>query len=410
MPRKQRSKLVRPLTEAQAKKLKENNKKRRQKRQNKNNLGGNNKPRSSATIINTLTKSMNKMNIKASHATKPYVQARLHCCVPRTLPRVPDGSNTRALKICFYSVDRLSFTGTGAKTASLQFNPWVPCPGMLISPAGDAVLNGFTLPANPGIISGGFGLPEQFASLAKAYTAPGSTSNAFDVYNGATLRIVAQTHAIRYTGPVNTCSGVIRAWENENTLNEVGLVTTYSATATQPTTGISGQVFGAGTLWTRSVPIGATILSYDGAPAATTIPATAMSGRPEQGMTLRLPHKTNNYRYVPVMNVPPILAASGTLGGNTAAVNAYHLFFETTSNLPNIFAYDNDWTGMNVLLDNVNADASFSIENCICVEIVPLAASPFYPLGDTQAVMDPSAIKHVQNVIATEGAAQLGIN
>lgn len=407
MPRKQRSKNVRPVSEAQANKKKENNKKRRQKRQNKNNLGGN-KPRSPATIINTLTKSMNKMQIKSAQGGKPYVQARLHCCVPRTLPRVPDGSNTRVLKMCFYSVDRLSFTGTGAKTATLQFNPWVPCPGLVVSPDGDTVLNGFTLPSNPGIIGGGFGMPAQFSALAKNYTAPGSTSNAFDMYNGSSIRIVAQTHAIRYTGPVNTCSGVVRAWENENSLNENGTITTYSATSTQPTTGISGQVFGAGTLWTRGVPIGTQVLSYDGF-SSPTIPATAMSGRPEQGMTLRLPHKTGTYKYVPVANIPPVLVPATSIS-STTAVNAYHLFFETATNLPNIFAYDNDWTGMNVLLDNVNADASFSIESCVCVEIVPMGTSAFYPLGDTQSVTDISAIKHVQSVIASEGSATLGIN
>lgn len=409
MPNNTSNKLVRPKTEAQAKRQKKNNRRRNRNRQNKNNLGGNNKPRSTATIVNSLTKSMNKMNIRASQKMKPYVQARLACCVPRTLPRVPDGSNSRVIRLCFYSVDRLSFTGAGAKSATLQFNPWIPCPGVVMSPSGDTVLNGFTLPANPGTIGGGFGMPMQFASLAKAYTAPGSTSNAFDIYNAASLRIVAQTHAIRYTGPVNTCSGVVRAWENENSLDNAGEVTTYSATATQPNTGVSAQVFGAGTLWTRSVPIGTQILAYDGFGALATIPATAMSGRPEQGMTLRLPHKTNNYKYVPVMNIPPVIAAA-TILSSTTAVNAYHLFFEATNSLPNIFAYDNDWTGMNVLLDNVNADASFSIESCVCVEIVPLASSAFYPLGDSHSQTDMSAIKHVQNVIASEGAATLGIN
>lgn len=408
MPRKQQNRNVRPMTEANANRQKRKNQRRRSKRQNKNNLGGN-KPRSPATIINTLTKSMNKMSIQTAHSGKPYVQARLHCCVPRSLPRVPDGSNNRILKICFYSVDRLSFTGTGAKTATLQFNPWVPCPGMLVSPSGDVIVNGFNPGVNPGIIGVGFGLPQQFASLPKNHTAPGSSANAFDIYDAATIRIVAQTHAIRYTGPVNTCSGVIRAWENENALNEAGQVTTYSATSTQPASGISGQVFGTSSAWTRSVPIGTQILAYDGASALTTIPATAMSGRPEQGMSLRLAHKTNNYKYVPVMNVPPLVCPYSAMSSTTAA-NGYHLFYEATANLPNIFAYDNDWTGMNVLLDSVNADASFSIESCVCVEISPIATSPFYPLGDSTAVSDPASIKHVQNVIAAEGPAKLGIN
>lgn len=408
MPKKQQNKNVRPKTEAQANRQKRKNQRRRVKRQDKNNLKGN-KPRDTSTIITTLTKSMNKMNMRNGHGSKPYVQSRLYCCVPRTLPVVPDGSNSRILKMCFYSVDRLSFTGTGAKTASLQFNPWVPTPGLLISPAGDSVMNGYNPGVNPGQIGVGFGLPYQFASLAKTFTAPGSASNGFDIYNASTLRIVSQTHAIRYTGPVNTCSGVIRAWENENALDDAGMVTTYSATATQPTTGISGQVFTTSTAWSRNAPIGTQVLSYDGAASITTIPATAKSGRPEQGMTLRLSHKTTNYKYVPVFNVPPLVCPYAVLSSTTAA-NGYHLFYESTSNLPNILAYDNDWTGVNVLLDSVNSDASFSIETCVCVEIAPLAGSGYYPLAESHSVNDPAAIKHVQQVIASEGVAKLGID
>jgi hypothetical protein len=407
MPGKQR-KLVRPLTEAQAKKIAEKRAKRRQAR-NKNKSGDSVKPRSTATIINNLTKSMNNMNMQGKQASKPYVQARLSCCVPRSLPRVPDGNPTKALRMCFYAIDRLSFTGSGPQTANLLFNPWLPCPGMVISPSSDSiVLNGFTLPLNPGLIGAGFGMPAKFAGLPKTYTAPGSTSNAFDVYSASTIRIVAQTHAIRYTGPVNTCSGVVRAWEAESSLTEGGEVTTYSATSTQPTTGVSGQVFGTGTLWTRSVPIGTQILLFDGS-GSTTVPASAVSARPEQGMTLRLPHKTDVYKFVPVANVPPLVSPATSMS-STTAVNLYDLFFETTTNLPNIFAYDNDWTGMCVLLDNVNADASFSIETCVCVEIVPSNASAFYPLADTHATTDVGAMKFAQKEISTKGSAIAGIH
>lgn len=407
MPGKQR-KLVRPLTEAQAKKIAEKRAKRRQAR-NKNKSGDSAKPRSTATIINNLTKSMNNMNMQGKQASKPYVQARLSCCVPRSLPRVPDGNPTKALRMCFYAIDRLSFTGSSPQTVNLLFNPWLPCPGMLVSPSSsNIVLNGFNVPINPGLIGAGFGMPANFAGLAKTYTAPGSTSNAFDVYNASTIRIVAQTHAIRYTGPVNTCSGVVRAWEAESSLTEGGEITTYSATSTQPTTGVSGQVFGTGTLWTRGVPIGTQILLFDGS-GSTTVPASAVSVRPEQGMTLRLPHKTDVYKFVPVANVPPLVSAARDMS-STTAVNLYDLFFETTTNLPNIFAYDNDWTGMCVLLDNVNADASFSIETCVCVEIVPSNASAFYPLADTHATTDVGAMKFVQKEISTKGSAIAGIH
>lgn len=412
MPRKQQNKSVRPKTEAQANRQRKKNQKRRSKRQNKNNLGSNNQPRNPATIINTLTKSMNKMSMQSTQMSKPYVQARLHCCVPRSLPRVPDGSNNRVIKLCFYSVDRISFTGTGAKTASLQFNPWVPCPGFLVSPDGSTLVNGFTPAINPGIIGLGFGMPPQFASLPKTHTAPGSTANAFDIYNATTIRIVSQTHAIRYTGPVNTCSGVIRAWESENALTETGQITTTSATSTQPTSGISAQVYGVvngSQEWARNAPIGTSILSYDGRSALATIPASAISGRPEQGMTLRLAHKTGNYKFVDALNVPPLITPYSVLS-NTTAVSGYHIFYETTTTLPNIMAYDNDWTGMNVMLDSINADGSFSIESCVCVEICPIAGSPFYPLADSITSTDAGAIKYVQNTIKTEGPAKLGIN
>ena len=126
-------------------------------------------------------------------------------------------------------------------------------------------------------------------------------------------------------------------------------------------------------------------------------------------MTLRLAHKTGNYRFVNARNVPPLITPYSVLS-STTAVSGYHIFYETATALPNIMAYDNDWTGMSVMLDSVNADASFSIESCVCVEICPIAGTAFYPLADSITSTDAGAIKYVQNTIKTEGPAKLGIN
>jgi len=363
--------------------------------------------RTPGSIIGALSKAMSQKAVLTSYANNDYVRARLYCCIPRNIPSIPDGSSGRHIAVCMYALDRVSFLAgtTGAQSFGLNLNPWFPTPVAISSNTANLSVNGSTLTGNSTPI--GLGMPAQFANLPISQQIPGSTSNAIDIYSATSMRIVSQTHSIRYTGPVTTCSGMIRTWPCNWSLSTNGVTTTTSAVATAPVSGISVMLRTNSAGYSSYVPIGTTIatldLSSSDAPTVGTF-----SARPEQGLQIRLPHISGKYEPVPVSNVPIAVVTYGNL--SSTAANGSHYFGQYTSpslwsSPGTVLAWDNDWVGQHVVFDNVNPDASFSIETCVCVELTPLSVSVFANLTKGPPQSNLSALRHVQSVINSEGPA-----
>lgn len=387
-----------------------NRKSRAQGTKGRSGNGTSNGKRTTDTIISALTKSMAKTSLIAKYFSNPYVAARLACCLPKTVPSIPDGGSSKHLAVCLYSIDRITFTGTGPQTTLLQFNPWIPTPVTVCNNFNNTSINGGGYSAGPL----GFGLPPAWANMPFSYMRPGSTSNAVDIYNATSCRIVSQTHSVRYVGPVNTCSGLIRSWQNDWSLTPVGSTSATSGTSTAPNTGVSVMVRSASGAYVQWAPLGTEILQVDSTLNATP-PPSAICTRPETGMTVRLVHKTGKYEAVPVRNIPPAVVPYAGSTSTTTAVNMNTFWCEqntggTTSTCPNVIAYDNDWVSQAVLLENVNNDAAFCIESCMCVEFTPLTSSPFYPLAKSSPAKDQGALDYAQRVINSEGTALPGID
>lgn len=361
--------------------------------------------RTPSTIIQALSRSMSTMKVNSSLDSNPYVLSRLSCkFVPRS-PSIPDGSSGRHICIPMYSVDRLSFNGTGPQSLGMNFNPWFPtC--ISVDGAANCVVNGITYTANPASLIG-CGIPAKFL-LPKASTRPGASTNNCDLYNAVSMRIVSQTHSIMYTGPTNSCSGVIRSWPNKWNLNTAqGSVSSYSSTATAPTTGLAVQST-TNAAWTTWAPIGTEILTLDGS-LNNQPPPCSVAFRPEQGLLVRLAHQCADFKSVPVRNIPPALV-SAINSTSITAVGASHLFGETptTAGLqiaPNVLGFDNDWTSQRVLFSNVNQDASFEITTCMCVEFTVLASSVLAEATKESPPANVAAIKYVNTHIEQHGTA-----
>lgn len=383
--------------------------KSRSSQQSRQGGGSNNTAvRTPGTIISALAKQASAMKLSNLMST-PYAMARLTCCVPRTVPGIPDGSSNKSIKVCLYAVDRLTFSAV--TTAILQFNPWIPTPVQLVGGAGTTRVNGSQSVITVGGQGVGMGIAAPF-QIQESQSRPGNTSNAADVFSATNFRIVSQTHAIRYTGPVTTCSGVIRSFPNDWTLSDGGRVTVTSATATTPTgAGICVAVRNSGAVITGFAPLGTEILSIDGPTANTVLPtAGTLSCRPEQGMTVRLTHKTGKYEAQPLRNIPPALTwfANSTTTG-LAVLEHYYMSNETNTQRPMVLGYDNDWTGQTVMLENVNADASYSIETCICVEFSPQPTSTMYTLATGSPPKNQQVLDAVERELKTRGPAIPGI-
>jgi len=384
-----------------------NNKGRRKQQSRPNPAGSNNSIRTSGSVISALAKQASRMNI-SSMMSSPYAMARLTCCVPKLVPGIPDGSSNKAVRICLYAIDRLTFGAV--TTATIQFNPWMPTCASLIGGTGTTYVNGNAVTTATGYTAVGFGIPNSFSTIPQASSRPGSTANAIDAYGATSMRIVAQTHAIRYTGPVNNCAGMLRSFQNDWSLSPVGTVTATSATASAPSTnGVAvaiKDITGTTVAW---APLGTEILNLDG-PTANQLVAGAntVSCRPEEGMTIRLAHKSGKFESVPVRNIPPAIAWYNNSTG-TALVSLAHHFPANGSNQPCVIAYDNDWVSQTVILENVNADASFSIESCMCVEFIPNSSSAFAPVVMGNPKPNPRVITAVQEAINNNGSAVPGI-
>jgi hypothetical protein len=384
-----------------------NNKGRRQQQPRPSARSSNDSIRTHGTIISALSKQTSRMNI-SNMLSSPYAMARLTCCVPSTIPGIPDGSANKAIRVCLYAIDRLAFSAV--TTATLQFNPWMPTCVSLVGGNASTSVNGQVTGLTPGVTAVGMGIAAAYAAVPTTQARPGSTSNAIDIYNATSMRIVSQTHAIRYTGPVNNCAGVIRSFQNDWNLSPVGTITASSASTTAPTgTGICAQIQAQNGTVLAYAPLGTEILSLDGPSSTLAIPGpNSVSCRPEQGMTIRLAHKTGKFESVPVRNIPPVVSWFNSSTTTTLATLSHYYPFNG-ANQPSVIAYDNDWVSQTVILENVNADASFSVESCICVEFMPSASSAFYPLAVGNPATNMPVIQAVQKAIQQHGTAVPGI-
>lgn len=364
--------------------------------------------RTPGTIISALAKQASAMKISNMMST-PYAMARLSCCIPRVVPAVPDGSSNKSIKVCLYAIDRLSFTAV--TTATLQFNPWIPTPISLVNGSGTTRINNSAAIITPGVQGVGLGIATPFL-IAESQSRPGNTSNAADVFSANNFRIVSQTHAIRYTGPVTTCAGVIRSFPNDWAINDGGRVTATSATSAAPTgSGVCVAIRSSSNTVVGYAPLGTEILSIDGPTANSVLPtAGTISCRPEQGMTIRLTHKTSQYEFQPLRNVPPALAWFPNSTSTTlATMEHYYQSTENGTTRPMVLGYDNDWSGQTVILDSVNADATFSIETCICVEFSPQPASTMFTLATYGPAKNQQLLDAVERELKNRGPAIPGI-
>jgi len=199
---------------------------------------------------------------------------------------------------------------------------------------------------------------------------------------------------------------MILSWPNSVSLNTQGTVTSTSATATPaPTSGRSVQVLDNTGAWLQWAPIGTEILNADvGDYTTVNSPAGTVCARPEQGMTIRLSHKGSVYEQVPFRNVPAaVIPYAGST--STTAVNTNHLLAASTRGGTAVCAFDNAWEGQVVSIENVNGDASFMIETCLCVEFTTAASSPFYPASRMSPAAMPNIISIAERTIAKQGAA-----
>lgn len=364
---------------------------------------GQQKTRTPGTIINALAAQTQRLTLD------PYECCRLMGLVPKMAPSIPDGANGKHICVCLYSIDRVSFpTGvTGSQTVDLQFNPWYPTSGAAYSST-KFNLNGRDYLPSAGLVAP-IGVVAQIASLSAGDTYPGNITNALDIYAATGYRIVSQAHHIQYTGPVTSCSGMVRGFTNSWALAPRGETIFANGTPTTPGPGYYGTVYDSSAVQRGTVNVNTPILQVDGTRTITSYPSNTVSLRPEQGCLIRLNHRGTSFKTQPVQTPNPYLVSFPSLAAPSAntPTELESIFQAPPAPSPGycggIAAFDNDWEGAHVTLESVNADASFSITSCVCVEFQPQSSSNFYPLAKETTQPQPQRINKVNSILASQG-------
>lgn len=191
-----------------------------------------------------------------------------------------------------------------------------------------------------------------------------------DPYNSTTARMISCGYRLIYTGPATTCAGSITVTPNPIGWGQLATQATGGFTIGLPT--ISGTA-GA------NLAGGAQLLDCDITINATAMTRASKTFRPEQGVYVVPTHRSTDFKMNPtlVCSVAPVANAITATGAATLTS-----FLRPAGGVnPGIVWYDNDWTTYSIVIQGVNADASFRLEAVCCMEYNPAITSAFYPLS-----------------------------
>jgi len=371
------------------------------------------KIRTPHTIVSALARATASMSLDSDDA---YTKARMGCCYLRLPPAIPDGNSGRCIRVCHYALDRISLPigATAAKTIRIQLQPWIPMGGAIVSTDGSIIFNGNNIGAidistDPWL---SVGVPAPYNTASYTDTLPGSVALAMDPYSVTQGRIVSASYKLIYTGPVQTAAGVVRAFPNQVSLG--AYTSTNNGSVASPTVP-PGITISSINMLTGSInntaPNATPILNWDGSLTPNPPPGT-LSTRPEQGITIRLQRSGNTHKQIPYAT-PSYAVSLNYLnfnGNNSNSNNAFGIVNTAAYKFGGgLSLFDNDWLGQQLMLDNINADASYQLETCICMEYTPQSNSTMQQMASDPPSTNPGAIAKVQRQLAEQGSALAGV-
>lgn len=369
-------------------KSKKRNKNKNKKKQQKvkGNMPGQPFPvRTPGTIINSLAAPM-----KRAPKVSPYVHCRLFSVAPSEVPSLPDGNNGRHICVCLFKSDRITFTGTGSRSVDMYFAPILPCP-LLLRPTGNVSINNVT-PLGQYYPLGV--APEYGTGIA--LTRPGATS--IDPHSSPNGRIISMTTEIIYTGPVTTCAGLIRVTPSLMGFSGTQEMTGTSANTTAPTAGMALGLTNFDLSAPSWAPISTNALELEFSALPQSARPNTRSFRPEQGAVVRLRHRTSDYKMRPCYDMTLGAVNRGAFATNASQnINVTNLITDDNISFGGgIRLVDEDWESQIIMLDNVNADGSYIINTCVCMEFSPTLTSPLYPLARQPTRTDNASMNIIE--------------
>lgn len=316
-----------------------------------------------------------------------YLRCRLDPFSSPGANGIPDGSSTKKIMVDHRWYTDITHDGARTWGFVLQTFPWLPMP-VGVQPLGSEpiIVNGLPITAP---------LPRDLrASWVPISLPPGwqaanqyswNTTSA-DPYEASKGRLVAMGVKLIYTGPANTCSGVITCNPSDVGFGDRVLNAAYRE-----------QQAGDLTL-VDTVAADSAGISVDLNTNPTTINPGSCEFRPEQGATFIAAHKTNDYEFKPVYDIPLIPYCS------QAGTPATLLASDGTTGLPprtyqgGVSWFDDDWTAAQFVASGLNGDASYRVEIVMCMEYLPVVGSSYAQMAKEPPTANLRTIRAAESV------------
>jgi len=227
---------------------------------------------------------------------------------------------------------------------------------------------------------------------------PGRSWN--DPFNASTVRIASISHRLIYIGPSSTASGVITVTPNKIVPKEGPNQTTSS------TAGAAGavDVYAANGTVNNTLTTGAAFHYLDGNLSPTAFARNSAVTRVDQGANILASHGTGPFRFLPISKVGLGMCVPPPTSIAEESTRGVHIFQYIGANttldyVPSVYAFDNDWSGEQIVVAGANADSKFRFETSVCLELNPEVASAFAPLSKAKGVNRPDIIRKAEEII-----------
>jgi hypothetical protein len=337
--------------------------------------------RTTNTIESTLAKAERKM---AKMTFDPWLGCRLAPWMNTgTSALLPDGVRDPRLAMDLYSYCNVSGLSAGTNFSFIVY-PFYPWNAAIVVDSGKLSLGTINAATAVVTVSAAYTqTPCNFTAAATSWVDDPFATSSKTYVNADKGRVTSMGWRLLYTGPVNTCAGIVNVTSSPLT-NDPTIPKVKGTISVQ-----GSDLGGVGSIGTATKSVNVIPMS----PLGATSSKDMVTSRPEAGLKGIVRHSSSTFPWKEIWEQPVLLtqAAVGVdnVGGNVAAMNSSK--YGTTgvydavapTNFGTVQMIDDDWDQVRVSVTGPNTDASFRFETWQCIEFVPNVNSVLYGIANS---------------------------
>jgi hypothetical protein len=328
-----------------------------------------------------------------------YLACRLNPFSSHGAKGILDGGNSDYIMIDHLSLDYI--TGVDGKAFIIQTLPMLPIPAMINSTARNVTgvlnINGNSYTSSNDYNSSWYplGIPPEYYAINSF---PGAVTN--DPYNSVKARIVSIGYKLIYTGPTFNCAGTFTVTPN-NIGCTSGFVSTTNLTLAPPNS-ILYRSYACDQLSSTPSSIGTSGLNVDFTTNPNVFVKDSVINRQELGCYILMKHASSDFKLMPTADSPRHLAGNNsmtsTVGGNYVNNLICSPTLLSTAEQGNFF-YDDDWSGVQIVVAGHTAGATYTLETAVCMEYQVSQTSPFATLTEKSSPINMKELAKANAIV-----------